>query len=319
MDAKAINTRLEEKLKGLEQRLHMLLRSDVEFVELIHEDLMSAGGKRIRPRLALLSSELLGGVPHEVELALAVELLHSATLLHDDLVDDAEIRRGRQAAFRRYGNAVSVLSGDYLLSRVLYLLAETGRMSLVVLLAEAARRLAEGEVFQFQVYAYADHSRDNYERIIEGKTAALMRACTEGAALLGDAAVNERQALATFGHAYGMAFQMRDDYLDMMGDSKSLGKPLGGDVREGKITLITLELLAAHPEEVALIIRRGGKGPGDIERLRALALHDGVARAVVGEISGWVSRAQDALSVFPATAAKGALLDLAEQEMVRLR
>ncbi|WP_456413160.1 polyprenyl synthetase family protein [Oceanithermus profundus] len=310
---------LPEPGEAFERRLRALLRSDVEFIQLIEDDLIAAGGKRIRPRLALLASRALGGVPHEMELALAVELLHSATLLHDDLVDDAETRRGREAAFRKYGNAVSVLSGDYLLSRVLFLLAETGRIELVHLFAEAARQLAEGEVLQFQAAAYQEYSEAQYYRIIESKTAALMRAATEGAALLGRAPEALRKALVTYGREYGMAFQMRDDYLDLMGASERLGKPVGGDVREGKVTLITLWLLDAEPERVGKVLLRRGREPDDVAFLRELAVRTGVAERVVEVIGERIRRALAALEVLPGSEAKSALEGLALAELERLQ
>ncbi|WP_457637549.1 polyprenyl synthetase family protein [Oceanithermus sp.] len=319
MNADTTRTSLPAFVAEFELRIRELLRSDVEFIQLIEEDLVSAGGKRIRPRLAFLSSSALGGVPFEMELALAVELLHSATLLHDDLVDDAETRRGREAAYRKYGNAVSVLSGDYLLSRVLYLLARTGRIELVELFAEAARRLAEGEVLQFQVAAYQEYSEEQYYRIIEGKTAALMTAATEGAALLADAPRNIRAALRDFGYHYGMAFQMRDDYLDLMGDEKRLGKPVGGDVREGKVTLITYWLMQQHPQEVNEILLRRASAPGDVEKLRYLAESSGVATRVVAAIEERVGRAVSSLSPLADSGAKVALEELALAELQRLQ
>jgi len=302
-----------------DERLRELLRSDVEFIRLIEDDLVTAGGKRIRPRLAFLASAALGGVPGDMELALAVELLHSATLLHDDLVDDAETRRGREAAFRKYGNAVSVLSGDYLLSRVLYSLARTGRVELVELFAEAARRLAEGEVLQFQVAAYQEYSEENYYRIIEGKTAALMTAATEGAALLGDADGDVRRALRDYGYHYGLAFQMRDDYLDLMGDESKLGKPVGGDVREGKVTLITYWLMQQYPGEVEAVLMRRAAEPGDVARLRELAASSGVDRRVVAAIAERVDMAVESLAPLADSEAKAALEELALAELRRLQ
>jgi len=302
-----------------DQQLRELLRSEVEFIQLIEDDLVSAGGKRVRPRLAFLASAALGGVPGEMELALAVELLHSATLLHDDLVDDAETRRGREAAFRKYGNAVSVLSGDYLLSRVLHLLAKTGRIDIVELFAEAARRLAEGEVLQFQTAAYQDYSEEQYYRIIEGKTAALMMAATEGAALLGDTSSSIRTALRDFGYHYGLAFQMRDDYLDLMGDERKLGKPVGGDVREGKVTLITYWLMQQYPEMVNEILLRRASEPGDVEQLRQLAESGGIALRMVAAIGERVQHAVRSLAPLADSDAKTALEELALAELQRLQ
>ena len=304
---------LEAPLLRFEEALSQLVQSDVLFVRLIHQDLVTAGGKRIRPRLVFLASRALGGAPFEMELALAVELLHSATLLHDDLIDDAETRRGKEAAFRRYGNAVSVLSGDFLLSRLLHVIAKTGRMELVERFAQVAKTLSEGEVLQFQVAALEDYSLENYERIITAKTAALMELCTEGPALLLGVDGEEREALARFGLLYGQAFQMRDDYLDLMGTPEALGKPVGGDVREGKATLITLLLMERFPE-VREILRRKGREEGDLERLRTLARESGVAQEVERRIRERALMAAEALAPLPASPYKEALRSLALKE-----
>lgn len=308
---------LEAPLLRFEEALSSLVQSDVLFVRLIHQDLVTAGGKRIRPRLVFLASRALGGAPFELELALAVELLHSATLLHDDLIDDAETRRGKEAAFRRYGNAVSVLSGDFLLSRLLHVIAKTGRMELVERFAEVAKTLSEGEVLQFQVAALEDYSLANYERIITAKTAALMALCTEGPALLRQEPQEVRQALARFGLLYGQAFQMRDDYLDLMGTPEALGKPVGGDVREGKATLITLLLMERFPE-VREVLRRRGREAGDLERLRRLAWESGVAEEVEARIRERASQAVEALNPLPDSPYKEALQALALKEAERL-
>lgn len=309
---------LEEVLYRFEGALSELLRSEVLFVGLIHQDLVAAGGKRIRPRLVFLSSRAIGGAPFEMELALAVELLHSATLLHDDLIDEAETRRGKEAAFRKYGNAVSVLSGDFLLSRLLHVIAKTGRMELVEMFAEVARLLSEGEVLQFQVAALEEHSLENYERIITAKTAVLMRLACEGVAVLKGVDGEVREALGRFGLRYGQAFQMRDDYLDLMGDPKTLGKPIGGDLREGKLTLLTLKLLERLPEEVGPILKRRAQGAQDLERLRALAREAGVAQEVEAAIGKRVEEAVEALFPLPDTPYRRALEALARAERVRL-
>ena len=309
---------LQEALGRFEAALSELVRSEVLFVELIHRDLVAAGGKRIRPQLVFLASRAIGGAPFEMELALAVELLHSATLLHDDLIDDAETRRGKEAAFRRYGNAVSVLSGDFLLSRLLHVIARTGRMELVERFAEVAKALSEGEVLQFQVAALEDYSLENYEKIITAKTAVLMRLACEGVAVLKGVGGEVREALGRFGLLYGQAFQMRDDYLDLMGDPKALGKPIGGDVREGKLTLLTLKLLERFPEEVGPILRRRAREAQDLERLRALARETGVAQEVEAAIGKRVEEAVEALSPLPDTPYRRALEALARAEGVRL-
>ncbi|AEV15548.1 MAG: polyprenyl synthetase family protein [Thermus sp.] len=308
---------LEAPLLRFEQALSELVQSEVLFIRLIHQDLVTAGGKRIRPRLVFLASRALGGAPFELELALAVELLHSATLLHDDLIDEAETRRGKEAAFRKYGNAVSVLSGDFLLSRLLHVIAKTGRMELVERFAQVAKTLSEGEVLQFQVAALEDYSLENYERIITAKTAVLMALATEGPALLREEPLEVRQALYRFGLLYGQAFQMRDDYLDLMGTPEVLGKPVGGDVREGKATLITLLLMERFPE-VREVLRRKGREPGDLERLRDLARKSGVAREVEAHIRQRAQQAAEALAFLPDSPYKEALKALALKEAERL-
>lgn len=308
---------LEGFLASFEEALSRLIQSEVLFIRLIHQDLVTAGGKRIRPRLAFLASRALGGVPFELELALAVELLHSATLLHDDLIDEAELRRGKEAAYRRYGNAVSVLSGDFLLSRLLHVIAKTGSLELVEMFAETARVLSEGEVLQFQVAALEDYSLENYERIITAKTAALMALATEGAAVLKGVDGAVREALRRFGLLYGQAFQMRDDYLDLMGSPEALGKPVGGDVREGKATLITLLLMEEAPW-VRQVLRRRASEPGDLERLRALAWTSGVAEEVERRIRLRAEAALEALAPLPDSPYKEALKALAQAEGERL-
>ena len=307
---------MESLLAEFEDRLRGVVKSEVEFVQLIEEDLVTAGGKRVRPRLVFLASGALGEVPGAMELALSVELLHSASLLHDDLVDNAQTRRGKEAAFRKYGNAVSVLSGDYLLSRLMALLAQAGRLELVGMFAETARQLSEGEVLQFQVAALQDYSLENYERIIDGKTASVMRVACEGVAVLGNYP-QYQNALARFGSLYGQAFQMRDDYLDLMGSAKELGKPAGGDVREGKVTRITLRLLEEYPREVEAIFKRHASPPGDIERLQELAVGCGADREVIQAIAERVEQAIALLKLLPHSSYRDELEALAQREVVR--
>ncbi|MER3482545.1 MAG: octaprenyl-diphosphate synthase [Meiothermus sp.] len=318
MGVKDFTQNLESFLVAFEERLREVVKSDVEFVQLIEGDLVTAGGKRVRPRLTFLASLSLGEVPHALELALVVELIHSAALLHDDLIDDAETRRGKEAAFRKYGNAVSVLSGDYLLSRQMALLAQIGNMELVAMCAEAARMLSEGEVLQFQVAALGDYSLENYERVIHGKTASLMQLACEGAAVLGNAPSLYREALARFGALYGQAFQMRDDYLDLMGSSEVLGKPAGGDVREGKVTRITLRLLQEYPAEVGAIFKRRGGEAGDIQRLQELAVLSKADLDVTQAIAERVEQAVTALRGLPHSSARDELEALARRELVRV-
>jgi octaprenyl-diphosphate synthase len=183
--------------------------------------------------------------------------------------------------------------------------------------AEVAKTLSEGEVLQFQVAALEDYSLENYERIITAKTAALMALCTEGPALLRGEGEEVREALRRFGLLYGQAFQMRDDYLDLMGTPEALGKPVGGDVREGKATLITLLLMERFPE-AREILKRKGREEGDLERLRAWAWESGVAAEVEGQIRARAEEAARALTPLPDSPYKEALKALALKEAKRL-
>ncbi len=311
---------LQDELSQFESELAAQLRSDVGFIAAIGEDLVRAGGKRVRPALSLLTGRLLNVAPDMArQVALAVELLHSASLLHDDLIDDATTRRGEQAAFLRYGNVVSVMSGDFMLARVLGLLARGGNRDLTGLMADAAAALCEGEVLQFQCATLKEWSYETYARINDGKTAALMAAATEGVAALAGASEDIRSSLRAFGTAYGRAFQLRDDYLDLLGDPERLGKPVGGDLREGKATYLALRLiLDEDSEEARLIVGRHASEPSDVERMAQLARSHGCDAAMRELIAAEVEAAKHALARFPPSAAKSALVDLAEQELRRV-
>ncbi|MBB5235374.1 polyprenyl synthetase family protein [Deinococcus budaensis] len=308
-----------------EARLREVLRSRVAFIELIGDDLVAAGGKRARPGVTFLAAQALGADPDSpawsavTDLAVCVELLHSASLLHDDLIDDADTRRGQQAAFRRFGNVVSVMSGDFMLARLLTLLAGMPHgAALTQAFGAAATRICEGEVLQFQVAAYADYSLDNYLDVIHGKTAALVELAASAPALLRAAPAPQQAALATFGRAYGLAFQMQDDLLDLMGDEQALGKPVGGDLREGKATFPVLELLKGpHAREVRAVLERRAAEPGDAARVRDLALLEGAAESTRQEIRRHAGLAVQALGALPPSGARDALADLALHESRR--
>jgi octaprenyl-diphosphate synthase len=311
---------LRQDLQNFEGRLKEELVSSVAFIEAIGQELAAAGGKRLRPSLSFLAGRLLGVDPElTMRVALAVELLHSASLLHDDLIDDAETRRGSEAAFRRYGNVVSVMSGDYLLARVLALLAATENAHFTELMSRTAAGICEGEVLQFQAAVLESYSFETYRRVIDGKTAVLVAAALEGVALVADAPSAEREALRTFGLRYGRAFQMQDDYLDLLGDENTLGKPVGGDLCEGKATYPVLILLEKGVEEAGGIVRRHAREPGDIERMIELVRLHGADSATKQMVELEARGAIEALALFPDTPAKDCLRLLAERELERFQ
>ena len=307
------------QLAQFETRLRKELASDVQFISAIAGNLVGAGGKRLRPQLSFLTAELLGVAPSYAEtVAVAVEMLHSASLLHDDLIDDAETRRGSEAAFRRYGAVVSVMSGDFMLAQVLRVLATSGSSALTGLLARTATAVCEGEVLQFQVATLEDYSFSQYYRIIDGKTAELIAAATEGVGILAGAATTDVAALREFGLHYGRAFQLQDDYLDLLGNEQQLGKPVGGDVREGKATHYALTLMLQHKvEEVRSILRREGNAPGDVGRMQQLVREYGADAAHQAAIATEIAQANTALHHFPDSPARTALSEFVTQELER--
>ena len=310
---------IKEELYLFESQLAKKLHSSVDFIGAIGEDLVSAGGKRLRPSLAFLAGKMLEVSPEiTIKVALAVELLHSASLLHDDLIDDADTRRGHEAAFRRYGNVVSVMSGDFMLAKVLALLAESKSPDFTMLMSQTAADICEAEVLQFQMASLETYSFENYQRIIIGKTAVLLAAALEGVAILSKATQEQCKALRDFGIYYGRAFQMQDDYLDLLGNAQQLGKPVGGDLREGKATFAVLKLiLDENVEEAKNILCRHAKGDGDVEKMQELVRVYKVDKLAQDKIRQDAELAIKALEIFPQSEAKGILIDLAQREIDR--
>ena len=229
---------LQHELAAVEAALVECSRSEVELISLAARHIVNAGGKRLRPQLALLSAQAFDYEgPAAVSMAAAMELIHTATLVHDDIVDESDSRRGRATANFFWGNSASVLMGDYLVIKAFTLAAETGDPRLFRLLCDTIGRMCEGEVLQICVRAEMALDVGTYLKIIEAKTAILMSTCCRTGALLGGATRDQTEALALFGSKVGLAFQIIDDILDYTGEEQSLGKPVGGDLREGKVTL----------------------------------------------------------------------------------
>src|SRR5438093_247201 len=229
---------LRHELQAVEAALVERSRSELELIPLAARHLVSAGGKRLRPQLALLSARAFEyDGPAAVPMAAAMELIHTATLVHDDIVDESDSRRGRATANYFWGNAASVLMGDYLVIKAFTIAAEAGDPRLFRLLCDTIGRMCEGEVLQICVRAEVGLDVQTYLRIIEAKTAILMATCCRTGALLGGAALEQMEALTTFGTKVGLAFQIIDDVLDYTAEADSLGKPVGSDLSEGKLTL----------------------------------------------------------------------------------
>jgi octaprenyl-diphosphate synthase len=284
--------------------------------------LVEAGGKRLRPLLTLAAAQLCGyDGPYHVHLAATVEFIHTATLLHDDVVDESSQRRGRPTANLLWDNQSSVLVGDYLFSRAFQLMVETGSLRVLDILANASATIAEGEVLQLTAANNLATDEEIYLQIVRGKTAALFAAATEVGGVIADAPLAHVDALRDYGDALGVCFQIVDDLLDYDGAAEAMGKNVGDDFREGKLTLPVIKAVAqADADERAFWSRTMEKrkiGDGDLERaLGLLAKYETIA-ATRAEARLWAEKARDALAVLPDSELRGVLGDLLDYVMSR--
>ncbi|MGQ9426843.1 polyprenyl synthetase family protein [Gilvimarinus sp. F26214L] len=261
---------VQSDFNAVDQLIIEQLHSDVGLVENIGHYLVEAGGKRLRPLLALLASGALEyeGTDH-LKLAAIIEFIHTATLLHDDVVDVSELRRGRLTANAKWGNAPSVLVGDFLYSRAFQLMVGIGNMEVMNILADTTNIISEGEVQQLVNARNPDLGEAAYFDVIYKKTAILFASAAETAAVLAGGTPGQRKALRNYGYHLGMAFQLMDDLLDYSGDSKSLGKNVGDDLAEGKPTLPLIVAMQNAPEAEAKIVADALRD-GSAEQLDAI-------------------------------------------------
>jgi octaprenyl-diphosphate synthase len=285
--------------------------------------LIEAGGKRLRPMLTLAAARLCGyGGPYHVHLAATVEFIHTATLLHDDVVDESERRRGRPTANLLWDNKSSVLVGDYLFARAFQLMVEPGNLRVLDILANASATIAEGEVLQLTAAQDLATTEEIYLKVVRGKTAALFSAATESGAEIAGASKDAVQALFTYGDALGIAFQIVDDLLDYGGSAAAIGKNTGDDFRERKLTLPVIKAVAkADAEERAFwvrVIEKGQQGDGDLDHAMALMGKHGAMESARAEALAWAAKAQAALTVLPDHPLRGMLSDLAAYVVARI-
>jgi octaprenyl-diphosphate synthase len=296
------------------------LRSDVALINQIAHYIVHAGGKRIRPRLVLLFASALGyDGPHRYTLAATVEFIHTATLLHDDVVDESALRRGQQTANALFGNAASVLVGDFLYSRAFQMMVSVDRMRVLDVLADATNVIAEGEVLQLMNMHDPDTSVEAYLRVIRYKTAKLFEASARLGAVLADAPRPIEEACADYGRSLGTAFQLVDDLLDYEGDAGTLGKNVGDDLREGKPTLPLLVAMARGNAGERELIRdaiRGGE-QGRLAQVVEIVRRTGAIEVTRDAALKEADQARAALRVLPATPVREALLELCVRSVDR--
>jgi octaprenyl-diphosphate synthase len=284
----------------------ILSRSDspVDMVPAVANHLIEAGGKRLRPMLTLAAATLFGDARgNEVRFAAAVEFMHNATLLHDDVVDESDMRRGRPAARTIWGNQASVLVGDFLLGQAFLMMVESGDLDALGVLSRAAAVIAEGEVFQLAKAGDLTTTPQDYEKIIHAKTATLFEAATEVGAMAGGADSDSRKALATYGRELGMAFQLVDDVLDYGGARGALGKNTGDDLREGKMTLpIVLALghaTAAEQRTIESALGNPESGEAELAAVSAILTRYGTLRDTMAKAERHADAARAALAGVP--------------------
>ena len=298
------------------QRLH----TGVPLVAQISQYIIAAGGKRLRPALLLLVCGALGyREAHRHTLAAVVEFIHTATLLHDDVVDESTLRRGRATANEAFGNPASVLVGDFLYSRAFQMMVDVQDMRIMGILAEATNVIAEGEVLQLMNMHDASLDEAGYLRVIRSKTAKLFEASARLGAVLAQSNEATEQACATYGQALGTAFQIIDDVLDYDGDAAEMGKSLGDDLREGKSTLPLIAAMQRGTDEQAAIIRHAIEH-GSTEQLAqviSIVRSTGALEVTRDAARMEAQRALDAISNLPSNDHTQALLQLAAQLLDR--
>ncbi|MCL2656617.1 MAG: polyprenyl synthetase family protein [Betaproteobacteria bacterium] len=305
---------------AVDQVIRERLHSEIVLIRQVAEYIIGAGGKRLRPALLLFTANALGySGTHHHELAAVVEFIHTATLLHDDVVDESDLRRGNQTANAMFGNAAAVLVGDFLYSRAFQMMVGVNDMRVMRVLADATNVIAEGEVLQLLNVRNADASVEDYLRVIRYKTAMLFEAAARLGGILGGLDEAGQDKLAEFGRHIGTAFQLIDDVLDYSGDETSTGKHLGDDLAEGKPTLPLIHVMQhGSPEEAALVrqvIEEGGRDALP-EIMIAIRATDALARTrEQAQIEA--SFAKDALCVLPPSQFKDSLLQLCDFAVAR--
>jgi len=291
--------------------------SHVEMVPELARYLIEAGGKRLRPMLTIAAAMLCGKARGaQIKYAAAVEFMHNATLLHDDVVDESDLRRGRPAARMIWGNQASVLVGDFLLGQAFMMMVEAGDIEALGVLSKAATVIAEGEVFQLAKAKDLSTTAEDYDKVIRAKTAMLFEAAAEVGAMAGGADPASRKALRDYGRELGLAFQLVDDVLDYRGESGAMGKNTGDDLREGKMTLpVILALGEVNPAEREILIAALGApetSEATLNQVVAIMNRHGTLERTLELAQDHVNLAREALAALPASEMKTLLSDIAE-------
>ena len=315
---------IREDLDAVEQEFIRHIQSRVALIPEMGRYIQNSGGKRVRPAVLLMAARLSGyGGDRAVLYASVVEFIHTATLVHDDIIDGADLRRGRLAVHSRWGNDITVLLGDYLYIKSMAMALTQDSLEIIRLLCDVTLRMIEGELYQLTKTGDVDISEEEHFEIIRRKTAFLFGGCAQIGGMLGGVNAEREAALREYGFNLGVAFQLVDDLLDYTADAAALGKPVGGDLREGKVTLPIILLLRAGGSEADRLIRgvvteRAVSPEQWREILRLLREHGATAQASERAVE-YAERAKACLSVFPPGRERDALLSLPDYVLSRDR
>jgi octaprenyl-diphosphate synthase len=315
---------IADDLTRVEALFRENLASPQSIVDEIGVFVAGGGGKRIRPTLHLLCAKMCGYTgPHDILLGTVLEFIHSATLIHDDIIDDASTRRGRSSVNSLWGNSVTVLFGDYLFAKAMRMALQVDSIEVMEKLAEATLRMTEGEMLQTRYVGRLDLSEEEYLGLAERKTAALFACCCELAGMLAGVEEEKCSALRRYGLNLGMAFQLVDDLLDFTGDSKILGKPAASDLREGKVTLALLDLLSSGSSKAEAMARKvmddGSGNSPEISQLTVMLQESGAIDRAHQRAQAYAVAANAELRHFSDGPARSALDSLANMLLFRER
>ena len=314
---------VENKLLLVEEKIKFKLSSDVDLVQKMTDYYLDTGGKRLRALLTLGSAKLCGYTKgtRDINLAACVELIHSATLMHDDVIDNGSIRRGKKTINNIWDNHSSVLVGDYLLSRCFEMMVEDGNLEVLKLLSSTSSKIAQGEVLQLQHQGEVDMLEETYLKIISAKTAELFAAATKVGAILSDMKMKEKEALEFYGRNLGLTFQIADDTLDYNSDLKLFGKKIGKDFHEGKVTLpIILLFQKANDQEKEKLkdtFSKNDRNENDLIYILSLIKKYNVIKACYQKAQHYINLASNSLSVFSDSEEKNILENLTSFSLTR--
>ncbi len=314
---KDVLKRYEADLKHVEEHLERYLGSDVRLIPVIIKHLISSGGKRFRPLMLLTAADLCGyHGDRRFPLSAVIEFIHTATLLHDDVIDNAETRRGRPSANNVWGNSASVLVGDFLYSKCFSLMSDDGDIRIIKLMSNTTNIMAEGEVFQLMKSGDINITEEEYFTLIEKKTAVLISAASAVGAILAGAPPAHVDALAAYGMRIGKAFQLTDDTLDYVASEKEFGKAIGMDLKEGKITLPLIHALRQCPESeqnrVNDILGRQGSQEGDVREILSLIHKYGGIDYALNRAKELIDEGRTLMEPFRDSEAKRSMLAIAD-------